>query len=294
VIGAAALAVATIALFLRWELRSDHPMLPLGFFRDRRFTMGSGVITVAFFVMFGFFFLATQYLQFARGYSPLEAGLALLPLPIVFVAVSPSSASMAARFGAAPVIATGLGVVAAGFVLLSRLTPGTSYAYVALALAVLGAGMGATAAPGTGEIMSAVPLSKAGVGSAVNDTTRELGGALGIAILGSIANSAYRASVNLSGLDLSAAAGARAQESIGGAAGVAAAAPQGGAVAARAGTAFTDAFNRASIVSVAITLVAVVAVLWLGRGGRDESAERIDDLDFDLELVRIPVPETAD
>jgi EmrB/QacA subfamily drug resistance transporter len=294
VIGAAALAVVALALFLRWELRSDHPMLPLDFFRDRRFTLGSGVITVSFFVMFGFFFLATQYLQFARGYSPLEAGLALLPLPIVFVAVSPSSASMAARFGATPVIATGLGVVGAGFVLLSRLTPGTSYSYVAIALAVLGAGMGATAAPGTGEIMSAVPLSKAGVGSAVNDTTRELGGALGIAILGSIANSAYRASVNLSGLDLPPAAGARAHESIGGALSVAATAPQGGAVSERAGSAFTDAFNRASIVSVAITLVAVVAVLLLGRGGNDESAEPIDDLDYELELVRIPVSETAE
>jgi hypothetical protein len=87
-------------------------------------------------------------------------------------------------------MAVGLVTVAGGFVLLSMLTPGTPYVVLAFAFAVLGAGMGVTAAPATGEIMSAVPLSKAGVGSAVNDTTRELGGALGIAILGSVANSA--------------------------------------------------------------------------------------------------------
>ena len=178
-------------------------MLPLTLFRDRRLSLGSGVVTVAFFVMFGFFFLATQYLQFARGYSPLEAGLALLPLPDhVRCALAaecrprgplrrwPRDGSRAPRSSAA------------ASCILSMLTPDTPYLVLAVAFAVLGAGMGVTAAPATGEIMSAVPLSKAGVGSAVNDTTRELGGALGIAILGSIANSAYRAAIDLSGLGL--------------------------------------------------------------------------------------------
>ncbi len=80
-------------------------MLPLDLFRDRRFSVGSGVITAAFFVMFGFFFLMTQYLQFGRGYSPLEAGLASLPLALTFVAVSPRSAALAERYGAPRVMA---------------------------------------------------------------------------------------------------------------------------------------------------------------------------------------------
>src|SRR5262249_53339279 len=96
VLAASAIAVVELTVFVRWERRSSHPMLPLTLFRDRRLSLGSGVITIAFFVMFGFFFLATQYLQFARGYSPLEAGLALLPLPITFVALSPQSAALAA------------------------------------------------------------------------------------------------------------------------------------------------------------------------------------------------------
>src|SRR5207253_2203272 len=103
-------------------------------------------------------------------------GIALLPLPVAFVALSPSSAALAARFGAGRVMAFGLAIVGAGFAMLSLLTPGTPYVIFAAALVVLGGGMGITAAPATGEIMSAVPLSKAGVGSAVNDTTRELGG----------------------------------------------------------------------------------------------------------------------
>jgi EmrB/QacA subfamily drug resistance transporter len=183
---AATTAVVTLGAFVSWERRTAHPMLPLDFFRDRRFSIGSGVITIAFFVMFGFFFLATQYMQFARGYSPFQAGLATLPLAVTFVLFSPQSASLAARLGAARVMAFGLTIVAAGFVLLSVISTATPYVIVGFAFAVLGAGMSITAAPATGEIMSTVPMSKAGVGSAVNDTTRELGGALGIALLGSL------------------------------------------------------------------------------------------------------------
>jgi hypothetical protein len=282
VITAGFVAVATIALFLMWELRSEHPMLPMRFFRDVRFSRGSAVITIAFFVMLGFFFLATQYLQFARGYSPLLAGVALLPLPIVFVILSPASASLSARFSSASVIAVGLAIVAAGFGILTQLTSHTSYLVLAIAFAVLGAGMSMTAAPATGEIMSAVPMSKAGVGSAVNDTTRELGGALGIAILGSVANSAYRSSINLSGLGLAAAARATGEDSIGGAAGITS--PVRAVVHARAAASFTDAFAVASAVSVAIALAAAVGVLVLSRRAGTSSQEAIVD-DLDLELL---------
>jgi EmrB/QacA subfamily drug resistance transporter len=290
VIGAFAVALAALAAFLSWERRTEHPMLPLAFFRNRRFSIGSGVITIAFFVMFGFFFLTTQYLQFARGYSPLEAGLALLPLPIMFVAVSPRSAALAERFGAARVMATGLVIVAFGFTILTLLTPGTPYIVVAAAYAVLGTGMSVTAAPATAEIMSAVPLAKAGVGSAVNDTTRELGGALGIAILGSIANSAYRANIDLSGIGLAASPRGDAQESVGAAAGVASSVPGGAEVKARAATAFTDAFNLASAVSIGLALAAAVAVLVFSRRPGDEAVEELgDELPGDLAFELVPV-----
>jgi len=287
----AALAIVTLGAFLAWERSREHPMLPLDFFRNPRFSMGSGVITVAFFVMFGFFFLTTQYLQFARGYSPLLAGVALLPLPIMFVALSPRSATLAARYGAAPVMALGLVIVAGGFGILTVLTPDTPYAVIAAAFAVLGAGMSMTAAPATNEIMSTVPMDKAGVGSAVNDTTRELGGALGIAILGSIANSAYRANINLSGLHLPAGARVHGDDSIGAAAVVANTVRGGAAVSARAATAFTDAFNVASIVCIGIALAAAATVLWFARRTRPDADVAVDDLDLELglELGLVPV-----
>jgi DHA2 family multidrug resistance protein-like MFS transporter len=275
VVGAGILAVVTLAGLLWWEQRTPHPMLPLTFFRDRRFSIGSGVITLSFFVMFGFFFIATQYMQFARGYSPLEAGLASLPFPLAFIAVSPRSAALADRNGANRVMTIGLGVIAAGFAVLATVEPGSPYVVLAVGFAVLGAGMGGTAAPATTEVMSAVPMSKAGVGSAVNDTTRELGGALGIAILGSIANSAYRGAIDLGGLALGTGARHAAEESIGAAAQIAGQVDGGGQVRARAGDAFAEAFNLTSLVSVVIVLVAAIALLvisrWPARPAEDEA-----------------------
>ena len=260
-------------------------MLPLTLFRERRFSVGSGVVTIAFFVMFGFFFLVTQYLQFGRQYSPLVAGLALLPFPLVFVAVSARSASLAERYGAGRLMAVGLGIVGAGFLMLTSVSPATSYLFLAGAFAVLGAGMGVTAAPATAEIMSAVPLSKAGVGSAVNDTTRELGGALGIAILGSIANSAYRTAIDLGGLGLGTAARSQARESIGGAAHIASGLPGNSVLQHRAAAAFSSAFDVASIVSIVIVVAAAIAVLAFSRAPETVTDDELADGSFELPLA---------
>jgi MFS transporter, DHA2 family, multidrug resistance protein len=295
VLGAFLLAGVALSAFVAWERRSDHPMLPLTLFRDRRFSTGSGVITVSFFVMFGFFFLITQYLQFARGYSALEAGLAGLPASLAFLVFSPRSAALVERYGSARVMALGLAVVAGAFGLLTTLTTDTPYLVIGVAFALLGAGMSITAAPATSEIMTSVPLSKAGVGSAVNDTTRELGGALGIALLGSIANTAYRSAIDLDGIELPAGARAAAEESVGAAASVADGAPGGGAVAAEAASAFTDAFTLANGVALGIALAAAAAVLTLwrpsaGEPATDQAAEGVDDFGLALE----PAGATAD
>jgi DHA2 family multidrug resistance protein-like MFS transporter len=286
-----------LAAFVAWERRSDHPMLPLNLFRDRRFSTGSGVITIAFFVMFGFFFLVTQYFQFGRGYSPLEAGLAGLPPALTFIAFSPRSAALAQRYGAARIMAAGLAVVASGLAVLSTLSPDTPYVVIAGALALLGAGMAITVAPATGEIMTSVPLSKAGVGSAVNDTTRELGGALGIALLGSIANTAYRSGIDLSGVRLPAGTRAAAQESIGAADAIAGRIPGGDALASQAASAFTDAFKLANTLSVGIALAAAAAILVVWRRRRHEPAiEDVEDeaAEAGLELARVPVGRARD
>jgi MFS transporter, DHA2 family, multidrug resistance protein len=299
VLGSFLVASVALSLFIAWERRSDHPMLPLTLFRDRHFSTGSGVITVAFFVMFGFFFLVTQYFQFGRGYSPLEAGLAGLPPALAFIAFSPRSAALAQRYGAARVMAVGLAIVAGGFAMLSTLSPDTPYVVIAGALALLGAGMAITVAPATGEIMTSVPMSKAGVGSAVNDTTRELGGALGIALMGTIVNTAYRSSIDLEGVRLPAGSRAAAEESIGAADSIASRIPGGEALTAQAASAFTDAFTLANTVSVGIALAAAAAVIVFGRGRRTEPA--VDDIDVEgeaadlgLELAPVPVGRARD
>ena len=286
------IAGVTLAAFVAWERRSDHPILPMTLFRDRRFSTGAGVVTIVFFVMFGFFFLVTQYFQFARGYSPLEAGLATLPASFTLIAISPRSAALAQRFGAARVMAVGLVVIAGGLGVLSRLSPDTPYAVIAAALALLGVGVAIASAPATGQIMTSVPLSKAGVGSAVNDTTRELGGALGIALLGSIANTTYRSGIDLSRVRLPVGARAAAEGSIGAANAIAGRIPDGDALAAEAATAFTDAFNLVNTISIGIALAAAAAILvvWRRRG-REPMAEDIEHeaTEVGVQLARVPV-----
>ena len=243
-----------LAGFVRWERVAPHPMLPLKYFADRRFSVGSGVITTSFFMIFGWFFLFGLYLQFVRGYSPLEAGLATLPSAAMFVLVSPRSAAVAERIGTGRTMTIGFVLIALGMAAMGLIGVGTSYLVDRRRHGPAVGRHGIVSAPATGSIISAVPLNRAGVASAVNDTTRELGGALGIAVFGSIVNSAYRSNVDLGGLELSASTRVAAEESVGEA--VDAASRSGGrpsAVVERAATAFTDAFNTTSSVAVVIS-----------------------------------------
>lgn len=279
VAGAFIVAAVGIIAFMVWEAHSAHPMLPLDLFRDRRMSVGSGVVTIAFFMMFGLFFLFTLYLQFVRSYSPLSAGLATLPLAVMLVAIAPRSAALAEKVGTGPVIASGFVLISAGLAVMSTISVTSPYLVLALALVLLGAGMSLTAAPATGSIMSAVPPAKAGVGSAVNDTTRELGGALGIAVLGSVANAIYRSGINLDGLNLPETARAAASESVGAATVIARSMPGGEELANRAGVAFTHAFTQASTVAagVALASAAVVALVYGRRAERMAAGEVIED-----------------
>lgn len=190
------LAAVLLAGFAVWELRTPHPMLDLQFFKNPRFSAASATIAVTFMSMFGFFFVMTQYLQFVRGYDALEAGLHTLPMPIGMMLAAPNSVRLVSRFGPRRVVTTGMLLAALGLALMSFLEADTPYLYLAVAFVILGLGMGFTMPPATTSIMASLPLGKAGVGSAVNDTTREVGGALGVAILGSLLASSFRADMD--------------------------------------------------------------------------------------------------
>jgi len=285
VVAAFAAAAGGLAAFVVWEKRVRYPMLPLGLFRDRRLSVGSGVITAAFFVMFGLFFLFSLYLQFVRSYSPLSAGLATLPLALTLVAIAPRSAALAERMGTGPVMASGFVLIGGGFGVLALVGPSTSYLVLALSMVLLGAGMSLTAAPATGSVMSAVPEAKAGVGSAINDTTREVGGALGIAVLGSLSSALYRSAVDLNGLALPPPVAEAARESVGAASVLAESVPGGAELANRAGVAFTDAFNATSAVAAATALAAAAAVAMVFRRRHEQAAVEAGTTSHAPELV---------
>ena len=273
VLGSFVLAVVVGVLFVWWELRREHPMLPISFFRSRLFSVGAGVITFMFMVAFGFFLLQTLYVQFVLGYTALEAGLATLPLAVAIVATAPRSASLAARFGSGPVMGIGFVILAVGLALLTQVTTTTEYWYLALSFVPIGVGLALTSAPATGNILTSVPVDKAGVGSAMNDTTRELGGALGIALGGSVVASIFASTIDLSGFGLSEDLLDIASDSIGGAFGIATVVGgEAGALIIAAGQqAFTGAF------SVTMGLAAIVAfiggfVTWRAMRGHEAPA----------------------
>jgi EmrB/QacA subfamily drug resistance transporter len=185
-----------LAGFLAWEARSPHPMLNLGFFKNPRFSAASGAVALIFFAMFGSIFLLTQYFQFVLGYSALGTGVRLLPWALVMMTLSPISPRLAHRFGTKAIVAVGLGCMGAGLLLLTGVDANSSYLDIVWRLMIMAAGMGFTMAPATESIMGSLPLAKAGVGSAVNDTTRQVGGALGVAVCGSVASSIYSSRVS--------------------------------------------------------------------------------------------------
>lgn len=190
-----ALAAVLLGVFGLWELRSANPMLDLKFFRNPRFSAASGAIMAQFMVMMGMFFVLTQYLQFGRGYSALAAGVHSLPMPIAMMALASTSPTFVERFGPRKVVTFGMLLTAAGVLGLSALDVSTPYVFLGLALLVMGTGAGMVMPPATTSIMSTLPLGKAGVGSAVNDTTREIGAALGVGIMGSVLASQYTSSI---------------------------------------------------------------------------------------------------
>jgi predicted MFS family arabinose efflux permease len=167
-------------------------MLDVRFFENPRFSAASGAITLTFLALFGVVFLLTQYLQSVLDYTPLQAGALLLPMSAVLMISAPLSSVWTAKLGNKVVVAAGLAVVCTAMVLFTTLGADSSTTHVILVTMVLALGMGNIMAPATDSIMGSLPRAKAGVGSAVNDTTRQVGGAVGVAVLGSVLASQYR------------------------------------------------------------------------------------------------------
>jgi EmrB/QacA subfamily drug resistance transporter len=192
VLGGAAVGLVALAAFIAWEARSDHPMLDLNLFRNHGFSVGSLTLALGYFGALGTYFLYTQHLQFVLGYSALRAGVYSVPFAVALVAFSLQTPGLMNRFGTAKVAGVGLTVIAAGVALRAFSTATTGYPLLLISLVIIGVGVGLTIAPSTGAIMSSLPPSHAGVGSAINDAARQVGAATGVAVLGSVWSSAYR------------------------------------------------------------------------------------------------------
>ncbi len=267
-----AIAVAILAGFVAWEFRAKDPMLDLRFFKNPRFTAATTAITLVFFAAFGSYFLFTQYLQFVHGYDPLSAGVRILPWALAYMLSATQSAKLVERFGQRAVVSTGLVIAGGGLAIVAATSTLTSsYWLFALGIMVQAIGMGFTTAPSTGAIMRSLPLHKAGVGSAVNDTTRELGGALGVAVLGSLVASHFRSSFSgaVSGLPAKAthslAEALQDAQVVGGV--------RGGNIATTARDSFVSAFDSSLWIAMVVLVVAAGLVAWLLRPAATEAID---------------------
>jgi EmrB/QacA subfamily drug resistance transporter len=273
-----AVAAVLLALFAAWEVHRQRPMLDLKLFRNPSFTGASMAITLTFFALFGSLFFITQYLQFVLGYTPLQAGIRVAPVAIGITLGAGASTRLRPRLGTRLTVASGLVIVAAGLFILSTASDSSGYARLLAALLVLASGMGLAMAPATNSIMGAVPRERAGVGSAVNDTTRQIGGALGVAILGSILSTAYAANVRQAAGGLPAPLGERARDSIGETLQIASqiGGEQGNALVAAARDGFISAMDTTLYVAAAFALAgALVALLVLPSRTREEEREAV-------------------
>jgi EmrB/QacA subfamily drug resistance transporter len=280
ILGSFAVAVIVLGAFAWWELHSTHPMLRLQVFENPRFTAASLGITLIFFAMFGSLFLLTQYLQSIMGFSALEAGLALLPWAGIMLVVAPLSARLAERFGTKLVVGTGLSFATVALLSFATL-PASNISYLTDVLprmVIMAIGMGLVMAPATESIMGSLPRAKAGVGSAMNDTTRQVGGALGVAVVGSVMLSTYGSrvgeAITASKIPVSPGLVDQAKQSLATALGIATNDRVPAALQTKLVTEINEAFvsgmHRGVLFAAAATLIgAIVVFRWLPAHGTD-------------------------
>jgi predicted MFS family arabinose efflux permease len=272
-----AFGIGTVLLvvFMVWELSYSSPMLDIRFFKNPRFSAASGAITLTFLALFGMLFLLTQYFQIVLQYSTVKAGLVLLPQAVIMLVLAPFSSVLVGRFGNKLVVAGGLLVVAVCMVLLTTLDVGSSTPHVVVVVALLAVGMGNVMAPATDSIMGSLPRAKAGVGSAVNDTTRQMGGAVGVALLGSLMASRFSSEMvhQLTGIVPASVLGVAKtgiSQALGSATQDPAAQPFSSQIIAAAKNSYVSGFHLAVVVAAVVILIAAAGVMiWLPARATD-------------------------
>ncbi len=254
----AAVSVLLLGAFATVQLRSTEPMVDLRLLTNPRFAGASAGVMALFFALTAATFLLTQVYQFVLGLSPLQAGLRALPPALMVAVVSPIGAKIADKAGPRTPIAAGLTLATGGLILYATATAGSGYLHYMLAMSVIGTGIGLAMAPATQSIMSSLPPAKAGVGSAINDTTRNLGSVLGVAVIGSIVTSAYKAALVPAHLGQSITQAARG--SVGAATQIAhqLPAPTGHELASVAHHAFVHAADHGLLAAAAVTIAGVI------------------------------------
>ena len=282
VLSAFAFAVVVLGTFVLVELHHASPLLDLRLFRNPRFSAASLAVTSLYFCLFGVIFFQTQHLQFVLGYDPLGAGLRSVPFAAVLLVVANTTPRLVHRVGTRAVVTSGLIIVAVSMLGRATFTVHSGYPAILVTQCLFALGMALTIAPATASIMGAVPPGRAGVGSAINDTTRQVGGALGVAVMGSVGASLYRRSAGhaLATVHLPAAAAAQARNSVGPALAVARSlpAPIGATVADAARHAFIRGSDAASLVGVGVAVGGVLlAWRFLPAGMRTGAPMRAED-----------------
>jgi len=275
-----------LAVFVWLQRRSTHPALDVSLFRNPAFSAAAAALGLNFFALLGATFYLVYYLQGVRGYTPLQSGAALIPVALGMALMAPRSSGLADRFGAKAVCASGFLLIAASFVGVQLLGPATQVWLLLVVLSVQGLGMGAVMAPATESIMSVVPREKAGAGAAVNNSVRQVGGALGVAILGSVLAASYAAHLGTAVDALPAGARAGAGESIVATLQAVAQVEAGGdehAARAAAGLvepareAFVSAMHTTAVFTAGAAIVAAFVVLvWLPGRRSTERPSRSD------------------
>jgi EmrB/QacA subfamily drug resistance transporter len=270
-------SLAGLLGFVLWELRTPAPLLDPRLFRVRGFSMGSLTLTAQFFGAFGFFFIALQYLQYIVGLSPLLAACAMLPMPLTLIPLARNAPHIADRFGTNRVTALGLSVSATGLLAMSFLTVDFTYWHFAGALVLFAAGMGLAGTPATSAITGSLPRDKQGVASAMNDVSRELGSALGIAVLGSALSAGYRDGLDSAVAGLPPAVAEKVQSSIAfteaGAEQLSRMGPAGDQLIAAAQQSFVDAIGLAFL--IAAGTLALAALVVAVRAPRHPQADHV-------------------
>lgn len=279
------IAALALVLFVKVEMSKDEPLLEVAFFKSPRFSAATGSIGIAFFCLFGFTFMVTQYFQFVRGYNTLSAGIHTIPFAVGAGVTAPFAARAALKFGTKRVVALGLFNMCIGFIVASRMDANSSYwGHVVIAMVLMANGLSLVTSPSTDSVMGSLPREKAGVGSAVNDISREVGGTLGVAVVGSVFVSLYTPKLMerfsaLPGLIEALPTGVyeAAQESVGAAYYVAQQSPANAqsAVLSAVSDSFMHGFSTACLVTAGVALVgSLFALMFLpARADAPHAAE---------------------